>query len=131
MVVANDRHDGIRKLDAAENLRPCRRVQLHLLELGGGELARLVEDVIGHGDLADVVQQCSCAQGFDFHLATAEQAGDARGVDLHAHDMLVSDGVFGVDGDGQRFNLLAVRIFHYRHVLAHAVLVLMVAEIDR
>ena len=77
------------------------------------------------------MQQGAGAQGFDFHVATAEQPGDARRIDLHAHDVFVGDGVFGVDGDGQRLDGLAVRVFHHRHALAHAVLVLMVAEIDR
>src|SRR6185295_10477720 len=43
MMVAHDRHDGVREFDAAEDLRACNGVKFHLLELGGGQLTGLVE----------------------------------------------------------------------------------------
>ena len=67
-MVAHDWHDRIREADALQYLRAGNRVQLHLLELGGGQLAGLVEDVIGHGELADVVQQRAGLQRFDLKL---------------------------------------------------------------
>ena len=57
VVMPDDRHDGIRKIDRREDLRANRRVELHLLVFGRRELAGLVEDVLGNRDLAGVVQQ--------------------------------------------------------------------------
>ena len=56
-MAAHDRHDRIRELDEREDVGADVDVQLHLLELGRRQLARLVEDVLGHGELAGVVQQ--------------------------------------------------------------------------
>ena len=39
--------------------------------------------------------------------------------------------IFGVDGNGERFDGLAVRVLHNADALANAVLILLVAEIDR
>ena len=79
------------------------RVQLHKVELGGGELARLVEDLVGHGDLADVVQERPGVQRLALLVREAEQAGHALGVNLDALHVLVRDLVFGIDGGGEGF----------------------------
>ena len=57
VVVADDRHHRIREVDRGENLGADRGVELHLLELGRRELARFVQDVLGHRNLAGVVEQ--------------------------------------------------------------------------
>ncbi len=57
VVAAHDRHDGKREIDEREDVRAHVHVFLHLLELGVGEPAGLVEDALGHGELAGVVQQ--------------------------------------------------------------------------
>ncbi len=49
-------------LRAGENARADRRVRLHLLPLGGIELPRLQQDLVGDADLADVVQRACVAQ---------------------------------------------------------------------
>src|SRR6185369_10917124 len=49
--------DGEGEAYAAHNVRTDARVNLHLLELGRGELVRLVEYVLGHCELAYVVQK--------------------------------------------------------------------------
>ena len=56
-MVPDDRHDRIRKVDLRENFCAHPRVRLHAFELGWRELARLVEDVLGDGELPDIVQQ--------------------------------------------------------------------------
>ena len=57
VMAAHDRHDRIREIDERQDVGADVDVALHLLELGGGQLAGLVEDVLGHGELAGVVQQ--------------------------------------------------------------------------
>ena len=70
---------GYGKVDRGEDLGADRRVQLHLLELGRRQLARLVEDVLGHGDLAGVVQQRAGLDGLQRLLVgDAELARQSR-----------------------------------------------------
>ena len=53
MIPTSDEHAA----DALEHLLAVDRMALDELELLVGELARLVDDLVGHADLADVVQQ--------------------------------------------------------------------------
>ena len=75
------------------------------LELRGRQLAGLVQDVLGNGELADVVQQRS---RLDAREGAASSEADSRrqrdGPALHPPDMAVRDGIFGVDGMRQRFD---------------------------
>src|SRR5437867_2006756 len=57
MVRAHDRNHRIRKLYALQNFCSHDRVDLDLLELLGREFPRLGDNLLGHGQLADVVQQ--------------------------------------------------------------------------
>ena len=117
VVVADDGHERVRELDAFEYLRADHRVQLHPVELGGGELARLVQDVVGNGDLADVVQERPGVQRLALLVREAEQAGHALGVNLHALHVLVRDLVFGIDGGGEGFeraHVQGARLFDVR-----------------
>ena len=57
VMAPHDRHDGIRKIDKRQNVGADIDMALHLLEFGLGQLARLVQDVFGHRELARVVQQ--------------------------------------------------------------------------
>jgi hypothetical protein len=100
VVVANDWDDRIREVDLFENLRADGRVNLHPLELGRGEFARLVQDVIGHGQLAHVVQQRARLQGFDLGRRQAEDAAQARCVNLHAADVAVGRLILRVNRGG-------------------------------
>jgi hypothetical protein len=56
-MVAHDRHHRVGELDRRQDVGADRRVPFHLLELGRGQPSRLVENVLGHRDLAGVVQQ--------------------------------------------------------------------------
>ena len=104
VVMADDRDHRVREIHALHDLRAHDRVHLHLVELGGRELAGLVEDVIGDGDLAHVVQQRARLERFYLRLAQPEMAGQPARVNLHAVDVIVSDIVFGIDGRGERFD---------------------------
>src|SRR5947209_16424708 len=55
VVVAGDLLDRVREADAAYDVAADDGVNLHLLELGRGQPPRLVEYVVGDGELADVV----------------------------------------------------------------------------
>ena len=61
-MVADDGHDRVREIHLGQNLRAHRACVFMLLELSRRELAGLVEDVLGHGELADVVQQRRCLE---------------------------------------------------------------------
>ena len=105
VVVPHDRDDRIREVDRREDLGADRRVQLHLLELGGRQLARLVEDVLGHRDLAGVVQQPARLDRLQRLLVGDPQlARQADGCALHSTDVAVRDFVFRIDRRRQRFD---------------------------
>ena len=90
---------------------------LHPLELSGGQLPRLVENVLGHRELARVVQQC---RRFDrLHrqrLAHAERAREADGVRLHAAHVAVRHVVFRVDRHRERFDRRQLQAIHVAEV---------------
>src|SRR6185436_4998070 len=76
-------------------------VRLDLLELLVREAARLVEDAVGDGELADVVQQAAAAQVAQRGARQREHAAD---VDRDLRDALgVTRGVgrLGVDHAGE------------------------------
>src|SRR5690606_6034682 len=59
LVVTQDQwRNGIRERNGADDLGPDLRMRADLLELLARERSRLREDVLGHRQLADVVQQC-------------------------------------------------------------------------
>ena len=66
MVRANDRGDRIGKGDALQDFSADDGMDLHLFELFRRQSAGLVDDVLGNGELADIVQQRGSAKGFDF-----------------------------------------------------------------
>ncbi len=79
VMAAHDRHDGVRKIDKRQDVGADIDVALHLLELGLGQLAGLVEDVLGHGELPRVVQQRRRLDGLQRRLRRSRRArGRAR-----------------------------------------------------
>ena len=58
----NDGSHRIRELHTLQNLGANYGMDLHLLELFGRELARLRNDRVGHGQLANIVQDRSGLQ---------------------------------------------------------------------
>jgi hypothetical protein len=104
VVMPNDRHDRVREFHALQNLRADGRVHLHALELGRGQPSRLVQDVVGDGELAHVVEQGPGLEGLYLVAREAEDAAHAGGVNLHAADVVVRRLVFGVNGGGERLD---------------------------
>ena len=66
--------------------------------------ARLGEDVLRYGELADVVQQRRGLDAADVVLGHAERAREANRVHLDAADMVVRGLILRVDGERQRFD---------------------------
>jgi hypothetical protein len=102
VVVAHDPPHGGQERDRGQDLLARHRMALDHLELGGGELAGLVEDGVGYGDLADVVEDRPVAQ-------VAQVAAVESQLVAHRHRELgdrlgVVGGVvvLGLEGGGQR-----------------------------
>ncbi len=104
VVVEHDIFDRVREPHAVEQRGADRRVRLHPLELGGGQLVRLVQDVLGDGELAHVVQQRAVAERRKLTSAEAEESARLDGVDARAADVAARRLVFGVNRRGQRLD---------------------------
>ena len=89
--------------------------------------ARLRQDVLGHRELADVVQQRRGLDALDLVVGHAQRARQAGGVDLHAADVRLRRLVLGVDRERQRFDRREVQVGHLLDVPA---LVVDAAEIN-
>ena len=121
-MAADDRHDGIREIDERQNVGADVDVALHLLELGLGQFAGLVENVLGHRELPRVVQQ---RRRFDAlqrrFVRHAERAREPERIRLHASHVAVRHVVFGVDRHGQRFDRRQIQAIEMRQMLARIV----------
>ena len=62
VMIQDERRDGLRKRHRGDDFGADLRMNADLLKLLGRERTRLGENVLGYGQLADVVQQCG---GFD------------------------------------------------------------------
>ena len=129
LVVAEDqRRHRIRERHAADDLGADLRVDADLLELFLRQRAGLREDVLGHGELADVVQQRRGLDALDLVVRHA-RALRARpgGVDLHAADVALRRLILRVDRERQRFDRRQVQVGDLLHV---PLLILDAAQID-
>ena len=118
LVVAEDqRRHRIRERHAADDLGADLRVDADLLELFLRQRPGLRQDVLGHRQLADVVQQRRGLDALDLVLRHAERAREAGGVDLHAADVALRGLILGVDRQRQRFDRRQVQV---RHLLRRA-----------
>ena len=105
VVGAHDRHDRIRELDEREDVGADVDVQLHLVELGGRQLSRLVEDVLRHRELPGIVQQGGASIAFNVGSSSTPSArASADRVRLHSTHVAVRHVVFRVDGHRERLN---------------------------
>jgi hypothetical protein len=116
-VVAEDqRRDRIRKRHAADDFGADLRMNPDLLEFFLGQRPWFREDVLGHRQLADVVQQRGGLDALDLGFGHAKRARQPRGVDLDAPDVALRGLILRVDGERKRFNRGQVQIRHLRHV---------------
>ena len=96
----NGRH-RIRESHALQNFRPDDGVDLYPLKLLGRQLARLVEDVLGYSQLADVVQQGGGTESLRFLLAQPQFPGYCHGHAWHPLEVVVGGFILGLDRQGQ------------------------------
>ena len=102
-------------------------MRANLLELFGRQRPRLGKNVLGHRELADVVQQRRGLHALNLVLLHAERARDRGRIELHAPDVGLRGLVLGVDGQRQRFDRRQVQVGHFPHV---TLLVVYPTEID-
>ena len=60
--------------------------------------------MFGHGELSDIMQERSGSQTGELVPTKAQFLPNLDGIDLDALQMVVADLIFGLDGQGQRFN---------------------------
>ena len=120
LVVVEDPLEGlVEELDVLEHLGAAQRVRLDHRELVVGEAARLLQDLRGHAELADVVEDPGVAQGVDPVLADAQDARDHHrclGDPLAVTAGVVVLGLHGLDEgpDGGLVRLLLVGVLEER-----------------
>ena len=127
VVGADDGHDRVRKADAFQNLCPDQGMNLHLLELFGSKASGFGDNVFGHGQLANVVQQGGGVQRLQLGAADAQFLGDFNGIDPHTLQVIVRGLVLGFDREGEGLDGTQVEV---RHFLDVAFLVLKFAEVQ-
>ena len=127
-VVAEDqRRHRIRERHGADDLGADLRMDADLLELFLRQRAGLRQDVLRHGELADVVQQRRGLDALDLGVGHAEAARDAGRIDLHAADVRLRGLILRVDRERERFDRREVQVGHLLDVTA---LVVDAAEVD-
>ena len=137
VVAEDERRHRVREGHGTDDLRADLRMDADLLELLLRQRAGLRQDVFGHGELADVVEQRRRLDALDFGVGHAEPARDAGRVDLHAADVRLRGLILGVDRERERFNRRQVQIGHLLDVPALVVdasqvnLVAAVGEVER
>ena len=97
VVLQDDLGHGRAEVDGARGSRSRRGVLLDEVELDLAEAPRLGEDLGGHGDLADVVDEAGEAQGVELLAGQAELGGDRRGQLGDAALVAGGVGVAGLD----------------------------------
>jgi hypothetical protein len=104
VLVADDARHAAHAGDGAQDALADDRVLAHDVPLLAGQRARLVQDPVGHPDLADVVQQRGVADALDLDLVEPEGARDGLG---HLDDeggVLARVAVALDQGGGQRLD---------------------------
>src|SRR4030081_2505700 len=104
MVVTHDVFHRVREVNAAENVATDSRMDFHLGKLSLSQFARLVKNVFGHGELANVVKQGPCEEGLHVVSAYVEEPAHLRSIDLSSTNVPMSGLVFGIDCNRQRLN---------------------------
>src|SRR5437016_4626692 len=116
MVIPDNVFHRIRKINSFQNVATYRRMNLHFRKFSFSELAGFVEDVLGHGQLADVVQQRAGEERSQFLVAYFQELTHLTRVNLSSAHVTVSRLVFSVDGNRQRLDGVHVQIGNLFHV---------------
>ena len=117
MMMANDGNDRIWKINRRKNVSADRRMELHALELWLREWARLVQDVLGHCELAHVVQQGGRLDRSDLStIVDTHRTRQLHGIKLNAADVTVCDLVFRVDCHRESLNRRQIQTIELRQM---------------
>ena len=101
LVVEHQRRRRAQAVDGVEDARADLRVALDDRALGLVQRAGLVEDVLGHADLADVVERAGDPQMAELGRGQPQAAAHLQGVAAHPLEMPLGVDVLGLDGAGQ------------------------------
>ena len=124
---AHDRHHGIREAHPLQNLRAYQGVNFHLLELFRRQPAGFRDDMFGHGQLADVVQQCGGMQRFQIASLHPQFFGDFDGINADALQVIVGCLVLGFNGQRQGLDGSQMKVRNFFHM---PLLVFQLAQIE-
>jgi len=117
MMAPDNRFDGVREANERKDVGADVDVQLHLLELGRRQLAGLVQNVFGDGELPGVVQQRGRFDRFQRGLVgDVDGVREGHGIGLHPPHVAVCDIVFGVNRHRERFDRREVQPIDGGHV---------------
>ena len=92
-------------------------MDLHLLDFFRSQAARLIDDVLGNRELANVVQQRGGAQGFDFVFRQAQFFGDFDSEHTHTLEMFMRRMILSLDRERQALDGAQVERGHILGVL--------------
>ena len=101
VVRAHEGGDGPRKRETGDEVGADLRVDANLVEFLDRQRAGLGEDVVGHGELADVEQQGGRPQGVDVGRGEIHRLREGRAPRASPLEALARRFVLGVDGPGQ------------------------------
>src|SRR6266571_5952009 len=110
MVIANDIFYGVREVDSFQNIAADRGMNLHLGELRFSKFSGLVEDVLGNGELSDVMQQRAGNKGSDFLIAHLEEFAHLSPVELRTPYVTMRSLVLRINGDCQRLDRIHMKL---------------------
>ena len=127
MMAEDQRRDRIGERHCRDDLRPDLRMDADFLEFLLCERARLRQHVLGHGELADVVQQRGGLDALNLVRRQSRRSRQAGRIHLYPPDVRLRRLILGVDGAGQRFDGREMQI---RGLLDVPLLVLDAAHVD-
>ena len=110
VMALDERRHGHRERHVADDVGAEPGVDVNLLQLFGCERPRLGDDVGGHGEHADVVQQRRGLDGVALRRAHPDGARQGPGELLHVAQVRVGRRVLGLDGEGERLDRRLVQI---------------------
>ncbi len=123
----DDRGHGVRKGHGREDLGSNLGMDPDLLELLRRQRTGLGEDVLGYGELPDVVEEGRGLDPLNLDVRHAQGACEPCRIRLHAPDVIGCCLVLRVDGECERLDGGQVQL---RHLLRVAALVVDPAEIS-
>ena len=137
VVAQNERRHRVRERHTRNNLRADLRMDPDLLEFLLRQRAGLRENVLGHRQLADVVQERRGFHALNLALGHADGLREAGSKDLHASNVRLAGAILRVDRERERFNRRQMQIRDFLHVTlfvldpAQVDLVAAVSEVQR